>query len=117
MFKQKLFFVGILKVNYEKSRIQDPDLNPDPLVRGIDPRIRIHSKMSWIRNTDFHTRPTSVADLGCLSRTRILGSKKRRILDPQHCGPLTLQKYDKKVIPLKKTAQKYKNNTYISSYQ
>jgi hypothetical protein len=33
------------------SRIQDPD--PDPLVRGMDPRIRIriHPKMSWIRNT------------------------------------------------------------------
>jgi hypothetical protein len=31
---------------------QDPD--PDPLVRGMDPRIRIwiHNKMSWIRNTD-----------------------------------------------------------------
>jgi hypothetical protein len=31
----------------------DPDLNPDPLVRGMDPRIRIrlHTKMSWIRNT------------------------------------------------------------------
>jgi hypothetical protein len=30
---------------------QDPD--PDPLVRGVDPRIRIriHPKMSWIRNT------------------------------------------------------------------
>ena len=27
--------------------------DPDPLVRGIDPRIRIriHPKMSWIRNT------------------------------------------------------------------
>jgi hypothetical protein len=58
MLKQKLFFVGILKVNDEKSRIwiQDPDPNPDSLVRGMDPRIRIririHSKMSWIRNTD-----------------------------------------------------------------
>ncbi len=33
----------------------DPDPNPDPLVRGMDPRIliriRIHTKMSWIRNT------------------------------------------------------------------
>jgi hypothetical protein len=31
----------------------DPDPNPDPLVRGMDPRIRIriHPKMSWIRNT------------------------------------------------------------------
>jgi hypothetical protein len=27
------------------------DPNSDPLVRGMDPRIRIHSKMSWIRNT------------------------------------------------------------------
>jgi hypothetical protein len=29
----------------------DPNLDPDPLVRGMDPRIRIHTKMSWIRNT------------------------------------------------------------------
>jgi hypothetical protein len=44
-----------LKVNDENSkvRIQDPDPNPDPLVRGMDPRIRIgiHPKMSWNRNT------------------------------------------------------------------
>ena len=26
--------------------------DPDPLVRGMDPRIRIHSKMSWLRNTE-----------------------------------------------------------------
>jgi hypothetical protein len=36
---------------------QDPDPHPDPdpgpLVRGMDPRIRIriHTKISWIRNT------------------------------------------------------------------
>jgi hypothetical protein len=74
---KNLFFAGILKVNDEnrRIRIQDPDLNPDPdplvrgmdpriqdpdpnpdpdpLVRGMDPRIRIriHPKMSWIRNT------------------------------------------------------------------
>jgi hypothetical protein len=30
-------------------RIQDPD--PDPSVRGMDPRIRMHTNMSWIRNT------------------------------------------------------------------
>jgi hypothetical protein len=50
-----IFFAGILKVNDENSRIriQDPDPNPDPLVRGMDPRIRIHTKMSWIRNTAF----------------------------------------------------------------
>jgi hypothetical protein len=34
----------------------DPDplvrgTDPDPFVRGIDPRIRIRTKMSWIRNT------------------------------------------------------------------
>ncbi len=46
-----------MKVNDENSRIRiqdsDPDPNPDPLVRGMDPRIRIriHPKMSWIRNT------------------------------------------------------------------
>ncbi len=38
------FFVGILKVNYE---------TPDPLVRAIDPQIRIRTKMSWIRNIAF----------------------------------------------------------------
>jgi hypothetical protein len=43
--KQKtLFFVGLLKVN-DKTR------NPDPLVKGMDPRIWIHTKMSWICNT------------------------------------------------------------------
>jgi hypothetical protein len=46
-----------LKVNDENRRIRsqdpDPNLDPDPLVRGMDPRIRIriHPKMSWIRNT------------------------------------------------------------------
>jgi hypothetical protein len=35
------------------TKKQDPNPDPDPLVRGMDPRIRIHSKMSWIRNTDF----------------------------------------------------------------
>ncbi len=42
------FFECILKVHDENSRIriQDPDPNPDPLVRGMDPRIRIHTKMS-----------------------------------------------------------------------
>ncbi len=31
------------------KKYKDP--NPDPFVRGMDPRIRIHTKMSWIRNT------------------------------------------------------------------
>ncbi len=49
------FFVGILKVNAENSRFrfQDPDPNPglntgpnpDPLIRGMDPRIRIHQNV------------------------------------------------------------------------
>jgi hypothetical protein len=30
----------------------DPHANPDPLVSGTVPRIRIRTKMSWIRNTD-----------------------------------------------------------------
>ncbi len=36
---KNLYFAGILKVNDENSRIQDldPDLDPDPLVRGMDP--------------------------------------------------------------------------------
>ncbi len=44
-----------MQVNDENSRIRIQDLNPDPLVRGMDPRIRIriHPKMSWIRNTGF----------------------------------------------------------------
>jgi hypothetical protein len=40
-----------LKVNDENSRIRIKDPDPNPLVRGMDPRIRIHPKMSWIRNT------------------------------------------------------------------
>jgi hypothetical protein len=45
-----------LKVNDENSRIRIQDL--DPLVRGMDPRIRIriHPKIAWIRNTA--RRPT-----------------------------------------------------------
>jgi hypothetical protein len=43
-----------LKVHDENSRIRIQDPDPDPLVRGMDPRIRIririHPKMSWIRN-------------------------------------------------------------------
>ena len=42
-----------MKVNDEKSRIRIQGPDPDPLVRGMDQRIRIriHPKMSWIRNT------------------------------------------------------------------
>ncbi len=54
---KKLVFCWILKVNDENSRIRIQDPDPDPLVRGMDPRIRIkiriHPKISWIRNTAF----------------------------------------------------------------
>jgi hypothetical protein len=33
-----------------KSHPKKPD--PDLLVTGMDPRIRIHPEMSWIRNTE-----------------------------------------------------------------
>ncbi len=44
-----LFFVGILKFNDENSRIRIQIRIR--FIRGMDPRIRIHTKMSWIRNT------------------------------------------------------------------
>jgi hypothetical protein len=62
------FFFDLLSLkNYvnvpSKSKKQKnvyPDPNPDSLVRGMDPRIRIHTKMSWIRNTDQKTPVSSV---------------------------------------------------------
>ncbi len=43
--------------------------DPDPLVRGLDPRIRnrIHSKMSWFRNTAFCSETTSLSTVLCLT--------------------------------------------------
>ncbi len=49
--------------NIDSASVADPNpldpyvlglVDPDPLVRGMDPRIqiRIHTKMSWIRNLD-----------------------------------------------------------------
>jgi hypothetical protein len=45
------FFAGMLKVNDENIRIRIQDPDPYPSVKSMDPRIRIHPKMSWIRNT------------------------------------------------------------------
>jgi hypothetical protein len=45
---QKLVLCWHLEGQWRKYK--DPD--PDPLARGMDPRIRIHPKMSRIRNTD-----------------------------------------------------------------
>ncbi len=73
-----MFFVGILKVYEENSRnrIQDldPDPNPDPLVRGMDPGIRIHTKMSWIRNTALNTIKTTFR-VSCLYSSLVHGHK------------------------------------------
>ncbi len=55
MIKNK-FVAGILKVTDKNSRIRIQDPDPDPSVRGMDPRIRIHPKMSWIRNTVWSSR-------------------------------------------------------------
>ncbi len=49
-------FLGLLDPDQlVRGMDQDPDQDPDPLVRGMDPRIqirvRIHTKMLWIRNT------------------------------------------------------------------
>ncbi len=60
-------FAGILKVNDQnmKIRIQYPDPDMDSLFRGMDPgiririRIRIHHKMSWIRNIAQNYHATS----------------------------------------------------------
>jgi hypothetical protein len=51
---KKLFFLlasrrSMTKIAGSGSRNRVKD--PDPLVRGMYPRIRIHTKMSWIRNT------------------------------------------------------------------
>ncbi len=42
-------FSFLLRLEGEWRKYQDP--KPDPLVWGMDPRIRFHTKMSWIRNT------------------------------------------------------------------
>jgi hypothetical protein len=55
LFKKLVFCWHLGKVNDENSRIRIRIRDPDPLVRGMDPRIqiriRIHPKISWIRNT------------------------------------------------------------------
>ncbi len=46
-WRKNLFFVDILKVTDKK----EPDPEPDPLVKGADPTIRIRTKMSQIWKT------------------------------------------------------------------
>jgi hypothetical protein len=68
-------FAGILKVNDEKSRIRIQD--PDPLVRGMDLRIRIRirPKMSWIRNTDSQGAEMNWRKNDAVRREREQGSR------------------------------------------
>jgi hypothetical protein len=49
MQKNFFKFVSILKANDENRRILIRIRTP--FFIGMDPRIRIHTKMSWIRNT------------------------------------------------------------------
>jgi hypothetical protein len=46
IWKQIFLFASL------KSLKKDLELDPDPLVRGTDPRIRIRTKKSWIPNPD-----------------------------------------------------------------
>ncbi len=51
--EQKIIFGCHFEGHWRKYQDPEPGPNPDPdpLVRGMDPRIRIHAKISWIRNT------------------------------------------------------------------
>jgi hypothetical protein len=73
---KNLFFAGMLKVNDENSRIRIQD--PDPSVRSMDPRIRIriHPKMSWIRNTA----------LQCLSLKRVVQLITKAVVEASAAG-------------------------------
>jgi hypothetical protein len=105
-----------LKINDKNSRIriQDPDPDQNPLVRGMDPRIRIriHTKMSWIRNTGGNrTAPTCVvggvgaAVVGRLGHhVREVDSLAEHVARHRGFGgrnPQTLQTTDVKTIPMK----------------
>jgi hypothetical protein len=54
-----------MSMYFQKVISRKTQQNPDPLVRGTDPRIsiRIHTKMSWIRNTTRDIIPLNT-DLG-----------------------------------------------------
>jgi hypothetical protein len=49
--RKNIVFFGILRVTEERE--SDPELDPDPLIRGTNLRIRIRTKMSKIPNTGF----------------------------------------------------------------
>ncbi len=108
-----------------KVKKQDPDPHPDPLVRGMDPRIRMHTKMSLIRNTSIHFsdfcalrqrqlwqntgyylltngngvgNPGAEADLGLPKCSRLVFVQK--ISHPDQQAPVHLFKRDSKVLSL-----------------
>jgi hypothetical protein len=70
-----------LKVTDENSRIRIQDPDPDPLVRGMDLRIRIriHPKMSWIRNTGSNNDGYAS---GLLETVRTTGARTRQAAEP-----------------------------------
>ncbi len=74
-----------------------PVPNPDPLVRGMDPRIqiRIHTKISWIRNTG-RSEPASTIKSAY--------------------EPASHNKTDNDIPPLKKTTARAhpRNNAYLT---
>jgi hypothetical protein len=47
----KTFYTIIFCWRLEGHRQKEQDPDPDPIVKGTDPRIRIRTKMSRIRNT------------------------------------------------------------------
>ncbi len=99
--KQKKFFFKLvfcwpLEDLWRKSQ------DPNPLVRGVDPRIQIrfHTKMSWIRNTEFNSE--SISEIICpsfgrtpplsLSNSYQLGTGNDILMDfpllLHHCMPI-----------------------------
>ncbi len=58
LFPERFFFFkfSVPFLRPVDSPLEGDDFNGwlDPLVKGMDQRIRIHTKMSWIRNTAFN---------------------------------------------------------------
>jgi hypothetical protein len=58
-------WVGALKTVIEKPSVpRKLSPKPDPLVRSTDPQIRIHTRMSRIRNSKFFSPSSFVAVVG-----------------------------------------------------
>ncbi len=68
-FKKISFLLASWRSMMKVKGSGHPDPNPVPLVRGMDPRIRMHTKMSWIRNTGYCKSNTATSPQ-CLSCCR-----------------------------------------------